>query len=47
VYKFYGNLGSIALPKLSIRVGKAVIEIEKNYDEDLLQKVIRSLEAIC
>ena len=41
------ELKPIALPKLSIRVGKAVIEIEKNYDEDLLQKVIRSLEAIC
>ena len=24
----------IALPKLSIRVGKAVIEIEKDYDEN-------------
>jgi len=33
--------------KLSIRVGKAVIEIENSYDERLLQNVIRSLEAIC
>jgi hypothetical protein len=34
-------------PKLSIRVGKAIIEIEKGYDEGLLQNVVRSLEAIC
>jgi len=41
------ELKPVALPKLSIRVGKAVIDIEKNYDEELLQNVIRSLEAIC
>ncbi len=33
--------------KLSIKVGKAVIEIENGYDERLLQNVVRSLEAIC
>jgi len=38
---------SVVFEKLSIRVGKAVIEIEKDYDEELLQNVIRSLEAIC
>jgi hypothetical protein len=41
------ELKPMILPKVSIRVGKAVIEIEKDYDEGLLQKVIRSLEAIC
>ena len=34
-------------PKLSIRVGKAVIEIENGYDERLLQTIVKSLEAIC
>jgi hypothetical protein len=33
--------------KLSIRVGKAVIEIQNGYDEGLLQSVVKSLEAIC
>lgn len=41
------ELKTMVLSKLSIRIGKAVIEIEKDYDEVLLQKVIRSLEAIC
>lgn len=33
--------------KLSIRVGKAIIEIENGYDERLLQTIVKSLEAIC
>jgi hypothetical protein len=33
--------------KLSIRVGKATIEIENGYDERLLQTIVKSLEAIC
>lgn len=41
------ELKPVNLSKLTIRVGKAVIEIEKDYDEELLQNVIRSLEAIC
>jgi len=35
------------ISKLSIRVGKAVIEIEKGYDEKLFQDIVKSLEAIC
>ena len=35
------------ISKLSIRVGKAVIEIEKGYDERLFQAIVKSLEAIC
>jgi hypothetical protein len=41
------ELKPMVVPKLSIKVGKAVIEIEKDYDEVLLQNVIRSLVAIC
>lgn len=33
--------------KLSIRIGKAMIEVENGYDEKLLLSVVRSLEAIC
>lgn len=41
------ELKPIILSKLSIKVGKAVIEIENGYNERLLQDVVRSLEAIC
>jgi len=41
------ELKPTVLSKLRIRVGKAVIEVEKDYDEGLLQNVIRSLGAIC
>jgi len=41
------KLESLTIPKLSIRLGRAVIEIEDGYDERLLQSMVKSLEAIC
>ena len=41
------KLETVLPSKLSIRVGKTIIEIEKGYDERLLQDIVKSLEAIC
>jgi hypothetical protein len=41
------KLEQLTSTKLSVRVGKAIIEIENGYNERLLQSVVKSLEAIC
>lgn len=41
------NIETPKNPKLNIKIGSAVIEIEKGFDGDLLSEVVKALAAIC
>lgn len=41
------QIKSLEKTTIDVRIGKAIIHIENDYDESLFLKVFKSLEAIC